>query len=249
MTDLKIPLNFLDSEAARKFVIALRGVNADKERAGYYMLKMWLDYAANGSNHREIGSDDYASDPACQILEEACGWFGQAGKMIEFAVAAGLMVVTDPPEGLAPTLQLMGFYPLNAPCKTGSGAQRRGAMKSAVVKNAKGAEQDTTQLFDLWSQTTIPHKDIPGATRKGAVHMVLMLCRCLKVEAPTANVWANEIFLPLAVSVREDHGDEEIDKVCRYLVANRDSPEIPGRIDLILQKFGTLVEKADREGS
>jgi len=246
MEYLKTPNNFLSRECDRKFLIAFHGVDKPRESAGYFMFRIWQDYAQNGTDRREIGVAAYGEDPACQILEEATGWKGLPGKLVQIAVESGFMVVSDEEAGKR-SLQVAGFFPLNLRSKTEGGARRKGAMGAAVSKLAKGAVMDTAQQVELWSRSEAPG-DLDPKDRKEATLLVHVLCRCLAMAPPTKNQWENGILLKQAAAVRAAFGDEQLESVWRYLVANRDNPEIPKRVDLALNNFKKYVGLAQEQG-
>jgi hypothetical protein len=78
----------------------------------------------------------------------------------------------------------------------------------------------------------------------GATIMAMDFTRSWGLSPASASIAAVGLGTPAEAVVRS-HSKEEIDRVCEYIVANRDNPRLVKLTERLLEKFSDLHGKAN----
>lgn len=221
----------------------------DKQKAGYYAYRIWADYSTGGSDRRRLGEPlvdgvPNHADNQVLILEEFCDWDGQRGGLIAAAVKSGFLVVSE--SGDTADLVCKDFYPMNNQSKVS--IQKKGGWKAAINNYRKQADVlsgDQLKIFDATGHG-VSEMEVTDQNKKDAVTMVMIVVRIMKLDELASNDWTVEL-METACQIVLRYTNVEREKTFMWLLANRDEPGIPLRVDLILKRFNEYAEKARTE--
>lgn len=237
-----------------------------------YTFRLWCDYGRAGTDWRPLGlpmdadwrMTDFKRFPLAGVLENYCGWKGEAGVLIHILIAAGVLVVeqrggashhspiTDhrSPSDRLHGLTLTGFARFNEHLLPGYRSQwqkgghataarkHRDQLVIAAAQQQKMFEQERVTLFD---EKAPPSKDESQA----AILLVMQLdTACGRSLRTTREYTADKTLMAEALRRARTYTRPEIDLALRYLDSERLNPAVPKDSTIILRDFEAILEQA-----
>lgn len=244
--NLTLPLNFGDRPCDRTLLAMLR----DQPPAAtlWSAFRVWKDFGIARADRREVPLDPAARavSPAVSIIEQFAGWQGESGDFVTAAINAGFFKL-EPATPATAELILVDFFPANfSEARTISNSKLGGIAKGVNIARRR-AEASTIEQLDLFAKTG--HSLLAAHGREelnSALLLIYQVCNMLRRPPPSATEWQ----YPLTVSAlnlltRHPESDREI--AFKWFIANRTSPEIPPRLEFILDRFSDFVAKGQND--
>jgi len=244
--NLTLPLNFGERPCDRLLLALLRDTDATLVLWSAFLV--WKDFGIARDDRREVPEDPAARQrsSAVAIIEAFCGWRGEPGAFVEAALEAGFFSLVTAGSGVA-ELVLVDFFPANHSGARDISNSKRGGIAKGVNLARKGAEQDTREQLDFFARSGHSLLDTHGkAELSAALLFIHQICNVLKRPKPASAEWRATLTLK-ALEVLNRHGETSRDAAFKWFVANRNSQEIPPRLDLVLNEFDSFVTKGLRD--
>jgi hypothetical protein len=245
---LTLPLNFGERQCDRLLLARLASPTCGKQAILWMAFMVWRDFGIARDDRRQVPLDPQARAhcDAVVILEQYCGWEGAAGHFVESAISSGFFLLT-PVDELAADLVLVDFFPANrSEARQISNSKLGGISKGMNIarRDAAAAAAEQLGLFEKSDSPVL--KAYTKNEIKNALFLVHQVCRILRRQAPVANEW-REALASKAITVLNAHTEAELESAFRWMSANRDSQEIPPRLDFILDGFAKFVTNGRRD--
>lgn len=243
--NFSIPNNFGERPCDRVLIATLRSSAVVRLEALGLMLQIWRDFAIARDDRREVPLDAAAraASQAVLIIEEFAGWYKGAGRLVESGIGAGFFSLVPQEEDSA-ELVLVDFYPANHAAATTVNASRLGGLQKGLGIADRVARKVAGEQLEMFRLTKDPvlaaHSEVDI---KAALHFVTQLCHVLRRNQPQAAEWRAELA-GKAIQVLHATTVAARDNTFRWFIMNRESPEIPLRLDFILDRFDEFSAKA-----
>lgn len=248
--NLTLPLNFGERPCDRTLLANFRPP-AD-QRAGllWMALRVWKDFGIARDDRRTVPLDE-AARRQCQavaIIEQFIGFEGEAGSFVENAIQAGFFHLVALDEATA-ELILVDFFPANHSVARDVSNSKLGGLSKGVNIARREAATSAKEQLGLFEQSNSPVLREHGRERvKDALFLVHQICRILRRQPPVAAEW-KDTLAGKALTVLDGHTETERETVFKWLAANRNSQEVPPRLDFLLDRFAEFVAKGRRDFS
>lgn len=247
---MSLPLLFLGRPEDREFIFLVTEEfpNITEDFAALCLFRIWQDFAIQGDRIRSVPytSEARAGSSTVRVLEDYCGWKragGVTGRMVDLAIASGFLKLVPAGEDLA------NLVPVEFARIQGKGAGQggsevmpwiKGTRRKARLDSEKFAVGAVDETLDLFRRNENPIlSDLPEERLRHATQLIFQLCRIMKWQRPVDATWTREL-LQRADHICTRHGQAAINDRLEWLVGNRDTDEIPPRIDLFLSAWDTL---------
>ena len=243
---LTLPLNFGERPCDRTLLALLR----DHPRSAilWSAFLVWKDFGIARDDRREVPLDhaQRMASPAVAIIEQFCGWDGLAGAFVEAAITAGFFTLTPVTDTTA-ELVLVDFFPANHSGARDITNSKLGGIAKGVNAARKGAERSTREQLDMFAQSSHPLLAEHGrAELRSALLFIHQVCNVLRRQKPASAEWQATLTVK-ALDILNHHNPAAIEAAFKWFIANRDSQEIPPRLDFILDRFDEFVKKGQRD--
>lgn len=249
--NLSIPLNFGERPCDRALLANLPLDARDAAVRGHALwmaLLVWKDFG--------IARDDRRIAPLCPtarmrsqttaIIEQFIGYTGEQGTFVEAALQAGFfsLVPVDEENG---DLVLVDFFPANHTAARDITNSKLGGISKGINIARRDAMARSKEQLGLFESTKSEVLKTHGKERvKDALFLVHQVCRILGRQPPVAAEWKEALIIK-ASTVLDAHTEAELEVAFKWFAANRNSQEVPPRIDLILERFSEFVTKGRRD--
>ena len=244
--NLTLPLNFGERPCDRMLLALLR--DSPPSSVLWSAFLVWKDFGIARDDRREVPLEPSArrASPAVAIIEQYAGWAGDGGDFVEAAITAGFFVLAPAGPDTA-DLVLLDFFPANHGEARQISNSKLGGIGKGLNLAAARAEGSAKEQLDFFSQNKNPLLESYGKDDlKAALLLVHQVCNMLHRPHPVAEEWRAELTVKaLDILSRFSVVDREV--AFKWFIANRESPEIPPRIDLVLNSFADFVVKGQRD--
>jgi hypothetical protein len=249
--NLTLPLNFGERACDRLLLAKLRSARDTGETHSASLWRafmVWKDFGIARDDRRQVPLDPAAraASDTVAILEQYCGWDGPPGHFVEAAIQAGFfhLVALD---AASADLVLVDFFPANrGEARQISNSKLGGISKSVNLarRDAGAAAREQLSLFEKSSNPVLQSHSKEQV--KDALFLVHQVCRILRRQPPVAAEW-REALTQKALGVLHSTTEAEREAAFRWFAANRDSQEVPPRLDFILDRFAEFVTHGRRD--
>ena len=240
------PSSFLERPEDRSFLMELSFASIPKDSACLILYRIWADFATGGSDRRLVDPEKLAGDRQVRVLENFCGWTGEAGDLVRMAIGTDFLTI-ERGETTA-MLVCKGFYPTNSAWNAkGRGFQKRGGLSRVLKVHGEKAEGDVQDLEKLWARTGNPFADIHPDILGEANRLIFRVCRTLSLKNPTTPELQSGI-MRMAIELVQSSDEAQIKETLLWLLSRRKEPNMPERLDVVLRSWPSYVEKAKNEG-
>jgi hypothetical protein len=212
-------------------------------------LRVWQDYAIARDDRRMVpsGAEERQKSDCVAIIELFAGWQGGSGLLVEKGIEAGFFKLV-PVDAETCHLVLVDFFPANKGASASMSHARLGGISKGVNRAKAKADAETREQLEMFRQTN--HPLLGAGDQKNfqrALLFVHQLCNVLHRPKPVSKEWEDSLVTK-ANRVLTEFPAEDRDAAFFWFVANRDSQEIPPRIDFILDGFADFVSRARSSG-
>lgn len=245
--NLTLPLNFGERQCDRALLanLGFRGSDAAMRSSILWMAFMvWRDFGIARDDRRAVPLDPAAraSSQTVAIIEQYIGWAGDPGGFVQAAITAGFfdLVPTSESEG---DLVLVDFFPANRSEARQISNSKLGGISKGVNIARRDAEVGANEQLGLFEKSNNPVlQSYTKEQVKAALFLVHQVCRILRRQPPVAHEWRDTLTAK-ALAVLANHPEPDLDCAFRWFAANRDSQQVPPRLDFILDQFSGFVAK------
>jgi len=212
------------------------------------MFLVWKDFGIARDDRRAVPLDPArraASQPVA-IIEQYCGWEGEPGAFVEYAIRAGFFTLA-PVDGGSAELVLVDFFPANHSGARDISNSRLGGVSKGVNIARRVSAAAADEQLDFFAKTSNPMLETIGKTElREAVMFVHQICKILRRNPPASREWAETLTVK-ALGVLDNHSEADVDCAFKWLFINRSSQEIPPRLDFVLDRFPDFVAKGTKD--
>lgn len=212
-------------------------LGAPTEKATLYTLRIWLDYARQRSAWRPMRTEgDLTTAPLAQLMEQACGWAGDPGRLIGAMIECGILV--EEVQGEVRGLRCPLFEEANEHLILGTRHARAGRA-SALKRRLRAAEADGKMSSRLGvAQGAFVLEDFKEEDHRDAAGLLAQIAVACEQSVPTpAELKDKHTLLRAALQVRRQHSDEQIGWVLQYLQKNIKNPAVSKEPEIILRDW------------
>ena len=142
---------------------------------------------------------------------------------------------------------LVEFFPANHSGARDITNSKLGGIAKGVNAARKGAERSAREQFDMFAQSSHPLLAEHGrAELRSALLFIHQVCNVLRRQKPASAEWRATLTVK-ALDILNHHNPAAIEAAFKWFIANRDSQEIPPRLDFILDRFDEFIKKGQRD--
>jgi hypothetical protein len=244
--NLTLPLNFGERPCDRLLLALLKHVPSSSVLWSTFLV--WKDFGIARDDRREVPLDEAErrASPSVAIIEQFAHIQGPPGDFVEACIAAGFFLLTQVGPRTA-DLVLLDFFPANhGEARQISNSKLGGIGKGLNLASAR-AKGSAKEQLDFFKQTRNPLLDTHSKSDlSAALLLVHQLCNMLHRPHPVAEEWQAALTVK-ALDVLATTSETDREVAFKWFIANRESPEIPPRIDLVLNSFPDFVGKGHRD--
>ncbi len=245
--NLTLPLNFGERPCDRMLLALLRPHPPAAILWSAFLV--WKDFGIARDDRRAVPLSPAGrrQSPAVAIIESFAGHTtGQPGDFVEACITAGFFTLSAVGPDTA-DLVLTDFFPANHGEARQISNSKLGGIGKGLNLAAARAEGSAKEQLDFFQQTRNPLLDAHSkADLSAALLLVHQLCNMLHRAHPVAEEWQAALAVK-ALDVLTATAESDREVAFKWFIANRESPEIPPRIDMVLNSFADFVAKGQRD--
>lgn len=247
---LNLPIDLEFSDPVRRLAAFL---GTDKALA--VAVRLWSDWGRCGAQWRILAQGvELKADPLARILESYCRWEGEPGELITHCLNSGLLSIEE--RGSLNGLVLAGFWALNQHLSPGyKTIQQRGGKARALklkFQEVGNLAVQQAKIFDLQGKAfgadSLGLVSSDPATKEEiqkATDLIMRLDLACDRARRRTEEYTSKLMADALVVVR-GFTFEDVDCVCRHLLAHAEDPSLVRETGLILLSFADLLRKSKR---
>jgi hypothetical protein len=243
---LHLPLDFEFTEGVR--LLAARCPQGEA-MASLYALRLWVDWSRQRQDWRPLRANgspgDWAGEPLALLIEQACGWPGEAGALVAAMLEAGLLKLEE--RDGAPGLRLPLWQDYNPHLVAGFRSHHsragRATARNRILRDAAKVPERQMQLAR--EQGVLLPGEMSPEAKTTALTLLAKLCAATnRPQFSPVELRDRGDLLRAAHQIAAQHTEEQVGWVVQYLLDGLHNPSVekdPAIIVRDWKKFLTLA--------